>query len=90
MKALFRRLTWGFLPEGWRRIVLIIFLVVGTIYINEKYPEIVKDYKVGDGEWHYKMVREIGYEDILQSILITTLLSLITSWIMDGFKKTST
>lgn len=87
MKAFFRRLTWGFLPEGWRRIVLIIFLVVGTIYINEEYPEIVRDYKVGDGEWHYKMVREIGYEDILQSILITTLLSLIASWIVDGFKK---
>lgn len=87
MKAFFRRLTWGFLPEGLRRIVLIIFLVVGTIYINEEYPEIVKDYKVGNGEWHYKMVREIGYEDILLSITVTILLSLIISWIADVFKK---
>ena len=98
MKDLFRRLTWGFLPAGWRRIVLIIFLTVGTYYINEEYPEFKKITHTPlfpDGRpnidkqyYTYEFVRDIGVEDIFISIIAAMLVSLIASWVADGFKKT--
>ena len=86
MRDLFKRLTWGFLPEGWRRIVLILLLVVGTYYMNEEFPE--KQYYWLDGrQQSLTYIRELGFEDILLSVIALMLLSLIASWIANGFTK---
>ena len=100
MKAFFRRLTWGFLPEGWRRIVLIVLPIVGTHYLNEIFPKTVTrtvtpildngEKDIENRRITYKYIREIEIDDFILAVIATILLSFIASWIADGFKKTST
>jgi len=76
LKSFWERLTWGFLPEGWRRILLLlphtVWLIIG-----------LAEDELDDG-WS-------SVEFIVAAISITWVIgagiSLTISWIYDGFKK---
>ena len=88
MKALFRRLTWGFLPEGWRRILFVLMpLLLLGIYRILDYIY-YQDYLRRGYSRSFSRERPFDYNDIGECLLIRLALSLIASWVADGFKKT--
>lgn len=76
LEPIWRRLTWGFLPEGWRRILLLLPHVFWIVF------GLAED-ELDDG---WKTV-----EFIIIAVSITWMigagLSLVVSWVYDGFKK---
>lgn len=87
MKALFSRLTWGFLPSGWRRLLFVLMpLLFLGIYRILDYID-YQDYLRRGGSRSFSKARPFDYNDIGECLLISLTLSIIASWIADGFKK---
>lgn len=71
--SFWKRLTWGFLPEGWRRVMIILILLM---------PLVLNGFELDSrGEF------EDFLANITVCIPIGSISSLIISWIYDGFKK---
>lgn len=95
MKALFRRLTWGFLPRGWGRLVFFFLplFILGIYRILDyiDYQDLLKRVAATDNFFgtvgSFSKARPFDYYDILECLIISSALSLIASWVADGFKK---
>ena len=71
MNTIWRKLTWGFLPEGWRRVMIVLILLI---------PFVLEPFDTW-GEFE----RFLNVSAVC--IPTGSVSSLIISWIYDGFKK---
>ena len=87
MIAIWRRLTWGFLPSGWRRILLILILS----FLGYKFHNVWESYVVlipYDNEGiNAQILTRFAIIYALQFMLASMVASLIISWVVDGFRR---
>lgn len=95
MKGFIRRFTWGFMPKGWGRLLFILMpLVLIFIYRIMDYIDyrdllerisMSKNYIGSVGS--FEKARPFNPNDLIECFLLSTGMSLIASWVADGFRK---
>ena len=96
MKRFFRRLTWGFLPKGYNRLLFvltpIIIVLVYRVLDYMDYQDLLKRVSTSKNfignMGSFSKSSPFQVDDIGESFLISTVISFVTSWIIDGFRNT--
>lgn len=96
MKRFFRRLTWGFLPKGYNRllfvltpiIIVLVYRVLDYIDYQDLLKRVSTDERFIGSIGPFSKVRPFQVDDVEEALLISTVISFVTSWIVDGFRNT--